>query len=134
MTAEPVVIDTGPLVALLDEDDPRHGDCQAVYAGLRRPVYTTWPVVTEAVWLLRKTRRGPQQALSLIESGVFVTVDLGPEAARWMRTFLDRYADLRRERTVNDILTLWLACSGWWVFLSDLRSVGCRSVRYSGGS
>ncbi len=38
------------------------------------------------------------------------------------------------ERTVNDILTLWLACSGWWVFLSDLRSVGCRSVRYSGGS
>ncbi len=31
----------------------------------------------------------------MIEAGVFVCFDLGPDAAGWMRRFLDRYADLR---------------------------------------
>jgi predicted nucleic acid-binding protein len=95
MTAEPILIDAGPLVALVDRSDARHGDCRAAYAGLRTPLYTTWPVITEAAWLLRHTAGGLQQVLSFVESDLLVCVDLGPDAAAWMRSFLDRYADLR---------------------------------------
>ena len=45
--------DTGPLVALLDADDPYHAEC---VAALRRlpsgPMLTTWVCFTEAMYLL----------------------------------------------------------------------------------
>lgn len=95
MITDRVVVDTGPLVALLDRDDAHHESCKAVFANLRGPVYTTWPVITEAAWLLRNISGGPQGVLALIESGVFVCFELGPESAEWIRKFLDQYADLR---------------------------------------
>jgi len=45
--------DTGPLVALLDKDDPGHASC--VVASKRLPFgppLTTWPCFTEAMYLL----------------------------------------------------------------------------------
>ncbi|MGC1273610.1 MAG: PIN domain-containing protein [Planctomycetaceae bacterium] len=94
-TAERVVIDAGPLVALLKSDDAAHTECEALVRSLRTPFYTTWPVVTEVAWLLRKRPDGPQSVLALVESGLVVCLDLGPDAPEWMRAFLDRYADLR---------------------------------------
>lgn len=95
MITDRVVVDTGRIVALLDRDDAHHDDCKMVYAELQEPVYTTWPVITEAAWLLRNISGGPQKVLSLVESGIFVCCDLGPDAAEWIRKFLDQYADLR---------------------------------------
>ncbi len=95
MTSNRVVIDTGPLVALLKAEDAGHAVCSALVHSLRKPFHTTWPVVTEAAWLLRGTPGGPQGVLALIESGLVECVDLGPDAAGWLREFLDRYFDLR---------------------------------------
>ena len=95
MIAERVLIDAGPLVALIDRSDPRNHDCESLFRELASPVYTTWLVITEAAWLLRRTHRGPQSVLALLESGLIVCFELDPDAAEWMRAFLDRYADLR---------------------------------------
>lgn len=48
-----MLIDTGPLVALLDVRDPRHHDC-VQFAQIRpaSPLLTTWPCFTEAMYLL----------------------------------------------------------------------------------
>lgn len=48
-----ILTDTGPLVALLDADDPSHTACVAAARRLSSgPLLTTWPCFTEAMYLL----------------------------------------------------------------------------------
>ena len=46
------MIDTGPLVALIDRSDPHHRDCGEALAGIADPLGTVWPVLTAAMYLL----------------------------------------------------------------------------------
>jgi uncharacterized protein len=58
-----ILTDTGPLVALLDDDDPHHSRCAA--AALRfsaEPMLTTWPCFTEAMHLLYAAGRWRYQS------------------------------------------------------------------------
>jgi len=48
----PVLIDTGPLVAILRQDDHEHESCVRQLQDIRRPAFTCWPVLTEASYLL----------------------------------------------------------------------------------
>ena len=48
-----ILTDTGPIVALLDSDDPYHSQCVAAAQRLPgEPFLTTWPCFTEAMYLL----------------------------------------------------------------------------------
>jgi len=48
-----ILTDTGPLVALLDKDDPNHVACVITANQLTSgPLVTTWPCFTEAMYLL----------------------------------------------------------------------------------
>lgn len=48
-----ILTDTGPLVALLDDDDSYHASCVAVARHLpAEALLTTWPCFTEAMYLL----------------------------------------------------------------------------------
>jgi predicted nucleic acid-binding protein len=47
--------DAGPLIALINRNDPRHASCVAALEELpAEPLVTTWPCFTEAMYLLRK--------------------------------------------------------------------------------
>jgi uncharacterized protein len=71
--AERVLIDTGPIVAIFSEGDVNHQRCGDALAALSPPLFTCWPVVTEAAWLLRKR---PDALNKLFESfhGGFLTL------------------------------------------------------------
>lgn len=91
-----ILVDTGFLYALVDADDRWHARALAFRDTVAEGWVTTWPVITEACWLLAH-RIGPQVAADLVDdvaAGVFLVWDLPteqlPEAARLMR----RYADL----------------------------------------
>jgi uncharacterized protein len=47
-----ILVDTGPLVALFDRRDAEHDRCKHVLKGLREPLTTTTPVLTEVFSML----------------------------------------------------------------------------------
>lgn len=49
-----VLTDAGPLIALLDRGEPDHLKCEETSVRLHGPMLTTWPVFTEAIYLLRQ--------------------------------------------------------------------------------
>jgi uncharacterized protein len=49
-----LIVDTGPLVATVDESDPDHRICRALLEADPGPLITTAIVVTEAGWLIRR--------------------------------------------------------------------------------
>ena len=53
MNAAGVLLDTGPLVALLSRDDANHERAKALFAGNRAPLRCCEAVVAEACFLMR---------------------------------------------------------------------------------
>lgn len=56
--------DTGPLVALINRNDPHHLKCiEAIKCLPSGPLLTTWPCFTEAMYLLHRAGGYPAQAV-----------------------------------------------------------------------
>ena len=88
--------DTGPLVALVDRDDPHHARCVAALQTLpAQPLLTTWPCLTEAMYLLGRAGGLPAQdeLWGYLADGL-VVLHL-PGATEWerMRTLMQQYHD-----------------------------------------
>jgi uncharacterized protein len=64
-----ILVDTGPLVALFDRRDSNHERCAAILAGIREPLRTTVPVLTEAFQLLDPGSRGSDALRELVARG-----------------------------------------------------------------
>ncbi|MEX0713645.1 MAG: PIN domain-containing protein [Pirellulales bacterium] len=107
MTANRILVDAGPLVALLNENDAGHAVCAAAAQNLPLPLVTTWLVLAEAAWLLRRTNEGTLRLLRLLEGRVVECPELDDQAPTWMASCLQRYADL--EPQLADVSLLYLA-------------------------
>lgn len=93
-----ILIDAGPLVAILSAADQHHRRCTAALHDIRGPMGTVWPAVTEAMHLL-KPRPAAQQALArkLAEGEVMLlSLDRGdvPRIGELMAKYADRPMDL----------------------------------------
>ena len=90
---QPLLVDAGPLVALLSERDRYHSWARQAFARTTPPLRTCEAVLSEAWYLLRLTRRGQTAVLEFVERGL-VTVDfaLSSELAA-VRRLVTRYRD-----------------------------------------
>jgi predicted nucleic acid-binding protein len=91
--AQGVLVDTGPLVALLSADDQHHAACVAAAKSLAGPFYTVWPVVTEAAYLMRSRPNSVALLLAQIEAGKLCLADLSATDVSGIQSILSRYAD-----------------------------------------
>ena len=90
-----LLTDTGPLVAAIDADDAHHERCVAFLDAQADPLLTTWPVVTEAAWLLRGSPGGVIALLRMIEDGQLLLAPLDPSAAPRLSEIVRTYAKSR---------------------------------------
>ena len=65
-----ILLDTGPLVALLDRRDQHHLWSTAVAARYQPPWYSCEPVITEASFLLRHLPDAVQAILGMLGKGI----------------------------------------------------------------
>jgi len=90
-----VLVDTGPIVAILSEKDQHHQRCVAELAALRPPLLTCWSVVTEAQWLLRQDPRAIEGLFRAFETKLFALLQISEDAMPALRLFLSRYRKMK---------------------------------------
>lgn len=61
-----MLIDTGPLVALFDPQDPDHKICQQILCSIRQQLYTTDAVLAETFHMLASGSKGSEALMDFI--------------------------------------------------------------------
>jgi predicted nucleic acid-binding protein len=90
------LVDAGPLIALINRNDPDHERCVAQLPQLpRSPLVTTWPCLAEAMYLLHRVagHAGQDELWGYVADGL-VDIHASSNAERGrMRILMAQYAD-----------------------------------------
>jgi len=89
-----VLVDAGPLVALIDRGDSHHQRCLQALANLREPLSTVWPAFTEAMYLLGASAHAQRALWDMINTVGVRFAEVGPHDIPRMRELMWRYRDL----------------------------------------
>ena len=65
-----VIVDTGPLVALLNRRERHHAWAARTMDGIEPPIFTCEAVLSEACFLLQDTNGGPDAVMELVARGI----------------------------------------------------------------
>jgi predicted nucleic acid-binding protein len=90
---ERILIDTGPIVAILDRHDQHHAACMAEADRMPEVVYTCWPVVTEACYLLRHRPDLIDRLLEMVHGGFYQLLSNPAEEITQVGGILSKYRD-----------------------------------------
>lgn len=88
-----ILVDAGPLVALVDASDEHHGRCAAALREVAEPLGTVWPAVTEALDRLLDVPEGQDAVLEMLRRGVVRLLPLGHEDVPRIQELMARYRD-----------------------------------------
>ena len=93
-----ILVDAGPLVALVDASDQHHSRCVDALKSFREPMATVWPPLTEAMYLLADLPKAQEELWVMLERGALrlLTLDTGdaPRIRELMRKYSNRPMDL----------------------------------------
>jgi predicted nucleic acid-binding protein len=89
-----VLVDTGPLVAVLDRSDPDHAKCVETLQSIDERLITVWPVITEAMYLLRSFQTAQDALLEMVESNVVEVLTFETGDISRVRELIRKYRDL----------------------------------------
>jgi predicted nucleic acid-binding protein len=90
----PVLLDTGPIVALLDKSQQDHDQCVELLSTLEAPLATCEAVIAEACHLLRKLAGASAHVLQNVESGNFLIPYRVTGRAARLTKLMTRYANV----------------------------------------
>lgn len=89
-----ILIDAGPLVALVDADDRNHDRCAQALMSIRETMVTVWPAFTEAMYFLRVSQRLQDLLWQFLETGTLRIADLDADDCARIRFLMRKYRDL----------------------------------------
>jgi hypothetical protein len=88
-----VLVDAGPIVALLDRSDAEHRSIVSALKTLRDPLVTVWPVVVEAMYLLTFSWRAQKALWEMLETGALRLLPLDTADVPRMKQLMEKYRD-----------------------------------------
>jgi len=89
-----VLLDTGPLVAMLDRSERHHERCVGFLEGFAGRLITTEAVLTEATYLLRKVPAGSSTCLRFVLQGGATVVPTSMPMLERCSALMEKYADM----------------------------------------
>jgi predicted nucleic acid-binding protein len=101
-----IAIDTGPLVAFFDREDDRHQACVAISKEVRKPFVSTWPVISEAFYLLGFSYRAQDDLWEFIIRGLITIRDIDPSSYLRCRELMKKYNDLPMDLADATLVTV----------------------------
>jgi hypothetical protein len=123
-----ILIDAGPMVALINANDSHHDSCLAIMKKIRPPLWTVWPAVTEAMYLLEDFRA--QDALwQMIFREVIKIEPLNPQDLHAIRDLMEKYRNLPMDLADAALMRIAERRGIQTVFTLDKRDFSVYRVR-----
>ena len=124
-----ILVDTGPLVALFDPQDGQHVRCVRTLKGVREPLITTIPVLTEAFHMLGPASIGSDRLRDFVAGGGLSVWFF--ERATLTRAFelMESYADRPMDLADASLVTAAEALGTRRVFTIDRNDFETYKVR-----
>ena len=88
-----VLIDAGPIVAILNRREQDHAVCVGTLKKIGRPLLSTWMPVTEAMYLLDSSVVAQNALLEMIERGFLKILEIGASDLPPIRALINKYND-----------------------------------------
>lgn len=89
-----ILVDAGPLVALIHRGDRHHEACSEALRSFEEPLVTVWPAFTEAVYLLGFSWSAQDTLWEFVDRGALSFLPLDESDVPRMRELMERYRDL----------------------------------------
>ena len=102
-----VLVDTGPLVAIMSLADQHHKTCLEALHDLPGPLFSCWPVITEAAWLLRRRPGVVRQLLDSISAEFLELLPVESAEATEIGKVIEKYRNIRPQ--LADAALVYLA-------------------------
>jgi hypothetical protein len=119
-----LVIDTGPIVALLDRSERNHAACVEVMRNWRGTLATSEAVLTEATHLLAEVHDGQQRCLELFTRGGIVLVPPTLKSLARSAELMRKYRDVPMDYADATLVSLCEELNVARVFTLDRRGFG----------
>lgn len=116
-----IIIDTGPLVAFLDQSDYHNYRVGKALSELNPPFYTCEAVVTETIFLLQRGNINPDFLFEMIEQGDIVVKPLlnNTPAIQQIREMIQNYKKLPASLADAGLIYLYEKLGNAAVFTLD---------------
>lgn len=124
------IVDTGPLVAYLDADDPAHSRVAPRWDAFTGRVVTSSAVITEAMYFVSPVQQGPRILASLVDESQMEVYDLSrPPELHDAVTLMEQYADTPMDFADATLVLMAEALQLEEVFTLDFRGFATYRTR-----
>lgn len=89
-----VLIDSGPIIALFNSKDKFHKSCIKFLKTFKGELISSWPVVSEVIYLLSYSIEAQTDFLEWIERGSIQIIDISITDIRYIKNRMRKYSDL----------------------------------------
>ena len=89
-----MLVDAGPLIALIHGGDQHHERCVATFRNIETTLGTVWPVLTEAMYLLNFSWRAQEALWEMLDRAAVILLSLEEPDRLRMRELMKKYRDL----------------------------------------
>lgn len=121
MSGDRLLLDTGPLVAILHRDDRQYRRCIDVFESFRGVLLSTEAVLTEAVYLLTGVPGGQQACLEFFIRGAAVLVPATRKSLQRCQLLMARYKNVPMDFADATLVVLGEEAGTREVFTLDRR-------------